>query len=66
MCICIHIYIFPGDSDSKESAFNVGDPGLICIYMQKKNTISKQKKPKNTGKWALDMPLNLPGCASSL
>ena len=44
MCICIHIYIFPGDSDSKESAFNVGDPGLICIYMQKKKYHKQAKK----------------------
>ena len=36
MYICLHMYIFPGDSDGKESARNVGDPGWICIYMQKK------------------------------
>ena len=33
VCICIHVCMgFPGDSDGKESAFNVGDlssiPGL--------------------------------------
>ena len=47
MYICLHMYIFPGDSDGKESACNVGDPGWICIYMQKKNTISKQKSQKH-------------------
>ena len=36
MCVCVYIYIyiyiyvgFPGSSDSKESTFNAGDPGLI-------------------------------------
>ena len=76
MCVCIYvymyiyIYIFPGDSDGKESACNVGDPDLICIYMQKKNTINKKKKPQNNGKWALDMPLAclavLPHCNQGL
>ena len=60
MYICVHINIFPGDSDGKESACSVQDPGLLCIYMQKKKYHKQAKKTKNTGKWALDMPLNLP------
>ena len=29
ICTYIHIYDFPGGSDGKVSAYNVGDPGSI-------------------------------------
>ena len=29
VCVCVCIQSFPGGSDGKESAYNVGDPGSI-------------------------------------
>ena len=29
VCVCVCVYGFPGGSDGKESAWNVGDPGSV-------------------------------------
>ena len=29
VCVCVCVCVFPGSSDGKESACNVGDPGSV-------------------------------------
>ena len=72
MCvyICIFIYIYFLVTQMVKNLPAMWETLIWYVYICKKNTINKKKKPKNNGKWALDMPLTclavLPHCNQGL
>ena len=59
VCVCVYIYMaFPGGSDSKESAYNMGDLGLIPGWedplqegLATHSSILAWKIPMDRGAW---------------